>query len=80
MMKLLKQRFLNLVERSGLTVTDVAAAIGCSDGHLYNAIAGRKGLGLKYSKRLIEMFGVDRMQFAIDWNSMGISDPLREAR
>lgn len=79
-MRLNKKRFLNLIDRQGIKVVDVAAAIGCTNGHLYNVIAGRKSLGLKYSKRLIEMFGADRLNFALDWDAMGIKDPLEDAK
>ena len=79
-MKLSKKRFLDLIARTGLKVADIAAAIGCTDGHLCNVIAGRRKLNIKLSRRLLEMFGADRMQFAIDWDAMGIKDPLKEAR
>lgn len=79
-MRLSKKRFLELVVRTRLRVSDIAASIGCSRSHLSNVIAGRKALGLKYAKRLMEMFGADRLQFALDWDAMGIKVPLKAAR
>ena len=79
-MRLIERRMLDLIGKRNMTRSDVAAAIGVSPSHFRNVLKGRRRLNLKHSKRLIEMFGVERMQFAIDWDAMGIKDPLKEAR
>lgn len=44
-------------EGSGMTVTQLAAAAGCSDSHLRNIFAGRKEASLGLAKRLTELSG-----------------------
>lgn len=44
-------------EREGITVVELARVAGCSQGHLSNIFAGKRGVSLGLAKRLSELSG-----------------------
>ena len=75
-MKLRAKRMLELMTIHRMSQADLAAAIGASPSLISHVLKGRRRLNLLHSKRLINLFGADKMAYIIDWDAMGIQAPL----
>lgn len=75
-MLLIRKRMLELMENKELTAKWLAAKLGVSKQFFSQVLLGKKKLSLERSRILIEIFGADDMAYAIDWDGMGIRNPL----
>lgn len=75
-MRLLKTRMLELLEMRKMNITYLAKTLGISKQYLSQVLSGHKKLSFNRTKQMIELFGADNISFVIDWDGMGIKNPL----
>ena len=76
-MRIKKNRLIEYLRIDKRSVAWLAGQLGCSRQYLGQVLSRQRKLSLKYSKRLIDLFGANAVAEMVDWESMKISNPFK---
>ncbi|MCH5151042.1 MAG: hypothetical protein J1F65_00050 [Clostridiales bacterium] len=71
-----QKRFIEMVKSTGLTLLDVANVIKSSKRRLMRKLKSKDRFNYFESKRIIDLFGADKMVSVINWKAINVRCPF----
>lgn len=71
-----QKRFIEMVKSTGLTLLDVANVIKSSKRRLMRKLKSKDRFNYFESKRIIDLFGADKMVSVINWKAINVQCPF----
>ena len=71
-----QKRFIEMVKSTGLTLLDVANVIKSSKRRLMRKLKSKDRFNYFESKRIIDLFGAEKMVSVINWKAINVRCPF----